>query len=232
MLPRLLNRMRPPPTKALAKEYDYIIVGAGSAGCVLANELSADGTKEVLLLEAGEWDSNPLIHIPAGVYSVFKDPSINWNMESEPEPHANNRCIELPRGKVIGGSSAINAMVYMRGHAKDYDAWRDEHGLEDWGFENVLPYFRKCETSDRGSSEYRGGEGRLAVTQGTMQNPLYDALMEAGKASGQGVSNDLNGFRPEGIARLDRTATPDGRRCSAADAHLLPALGRPHPTAV
>eukprot|EP00937_MAST-01D_sp_MAST-1D-sp2_P006751 g6751.t1 len=230
MLARLLRRMVPPAKQSLQAEYDYVIVGAGSAGCVLANELSADGTKEVLLLEAGGWDTNPLIHIPAGVYSVFKDPSLNWNMETEPEPHADGRRVELPRGKVVGGSSAINAMVYMRGHPKDYDQWRDAHDLPDWGFENVLPYFRACETSDRGGSEFRGGAGRLAVTQGTMENPLYDALLEAGASSGQGVSDDLNGYRSEGVARLDRTATPDGRRCSAADAHLLPALGRPNLT--
>ena len=230
MLPGLLKSMVPPTQQALEKEYDYIIVGAGSAGCVLANELSADPSKQVLLLEAGGWDWNPLIHIPAGVYSVFKDPSVNWNMTSDPEPFANNRRIELPRGKVVGGSSAINAMVYMRGHAMDYDRWRDKHGLEDWGFEDVLPYFRKGETSDRGASEFRGGDGRLHVTQGTMQNPMYDALLQAGASSGQGVSADLNGYQPEGLARMDRTATPEGRRCSAADAHLRPALGRPNLT--
>ena len=224
--PQLLKRMRPPPTRVLEREYDHIIVGAGSAGCVLANELSADGSKQVLLLEAGGWDWHPLIHIPAGVYSVFNEPSINWNMKSEPEPFADGRRIELPRGKVVGGSSAINAMVYMRGHPHDYDRWRDAHGLADWGFDSVLPYFRRCETSDRGADDFRGGHGRLAVTRANMNNPCYDALMAAGRTSGQGVSEDLNGYQPEGVARMDRTASPDGRRCSAADAHLLPALGR------
>jgi choline dehydrogenase len=209
------------------KEYDFIIVGGGSAGCLLANELSASGKHSILLIEAGGWDWNPLIHIPAGVYSVFKDPSINWNYFSEPEPFANNRNIELPRGKVVGGSSAINAMVYMRGHPKDYDRWCEEFNLPNWKFSSVFPYFLKCETSDRGSdSIYRGNKGRLKVTQGNMKNPLFDALLEAGDSSGQGTSTDLNGYKPEGIARLDRTASPDGRRCSSADAHLMPALKR------
>ena len=115
-VPALLRRMAPPSPRPLKREYDYVIVGAGSAGCVLANELSADGTKDVLVVEAGAWDTNPLIHIPAGVYSVFKDPSLNWNMETEPEPECVGRRIELPRGKVVGGSSSINAMVYMRGY--------------------------------------------------------------------------------------------------------------------
>ena len=215
----------PRAVAATKREYDYVIVGAGSAGCVLANELSADGSS-VLLLEAGGWDWNPLVHIPAGVYSVFKDPSINWNMESEPEPSAGDRRIELPRGKVLGGSSSINACVYMRGHPRDYDRWAAEHALPEWSFDHVLPYFKRCETSDRGESDYRGGSGRLSVTQGKMDNPLYEALLEAGAQSGQGVSDDLNGYRPEGVARLDRTTTPAGRRSSAADAHLFPALAR------
>ena len=226
---RLASRVVPPLKKSripLSTTYDYVIIGAGSAGCILANELSKCGQNTVLLLEAGGWDMNPLIHIPAGVYSVFKDESINWNYKSEPEPHAGGRCIELPRGKVIGGSSAINAMVYMRGIPQDYDRWSNEHNLSEWTYADCLPYFKKCETSDRGSSDYRGGTGRLQVTKGNMQNPLYEAFLEAGETSGQGTSDDLNGHKPEGLARLDRTASPDGRRCSSADAHLMPALGR------
>eukprot|EP00948_MAST-09A_sp_MAST-9A-sp1_P003418 g3418.t1 len=207
--------------------YDYIIIGAGSAGCVLANELSASGEHSVLLLEAGGWDWRPLHHIPAGVYSVFKDPNVNWNFNSEPEPHAGNRQIELPRGRVLGGSSAINAMVYMRGHPKDYDRWAEDYGLSHWSWQHCLPYFKKCEHSDRrDSTEHRGQNGRLHVTQGNMENPLYEALLTAGEQSGQGVSNDLNGYKPEGLARLDRTASPEGRRCSSADAHLYPAMQR------
>jgi choline dehydrogenase len=225
IIPPLSSTTRSTP---LQTSYDYIIIGAGSAGCIMANELSASGEHSVLLLEAGGWDWRPLHHVPAGVYSVFKDPGVNWNYTSEPEPSAGNRQVELPRGKVIGGSSAINAMVYMRGHPKDYDRWCEQHHLSEWSWQHVLPYFKKCETSDRGVSEHRGGEGRLQVTQGNMENPLYETLLKAGESSGQGVSDDLNGYKPEGIARLDRTASPDGRRCSSADAHLYPALDRPN----
>ena len=210
-------------------EYDYIIVGAGSAGCVLANRLSEVSQNQVLILEAGPMDHKLMVHIPAGVYHAYKDPSINWNYTSEPEPKCDDRRIDLPRGKVIGGSSSINSMVYMRGHPMDYDRWADSFGLDDWRFERCLPYFKRCESSDRGESVWRGGSGPLGVTQGTLQNPLFDALYEAGKQSGQGTSDDLNGYKPEGIARLDST-TRYGRRCSAAVAHLKPALRRPNLT--
>ena len=144
---------------------------------------------------------------------------------SEPEPGCFNRQIELPRGKVVGGSSAVNAMVYMRGHPKDYDSWASDFGLPEWRFENVLPYFKRCESSDRGPNEFRGGSGPLGVTTGPMENALFDACWEAGKTSGQGTSDDLNGYKPEGIARMDRTSK-DGYRCSAAHAFLAPALER------
>lgn len=175
MVPRLVSRMLPllrRGTTELRGEYDYIITGAGSAGCLLANELSADGSKQVLLLEAGGYDWNPLIHIPAGVYSVFKEPSLNWNLVSEPEPECGGRRIELPRGKVIGGSSSINAMIYMRGHPLDYDGWARDYSLPDWSFDRCLPYFKRCETSDLGASDYRGGEGRLKVSEGVLPNPM------------------------------------------------------------
>ena len=206
------------------KEYDYLILGAGSAGCVLANRLSENGDS-VLVLEAGAMDGKLLIHIPAGVYSVYKDPAINWNYQSEHESQCNGRAIELPRGKVVGGSSSINSMVYMRGHPLDYDRWASDYHLPQWRFENCLPYFKKCESSDRGENDWRGGFGPLGVTRGVLQNPLYGALMEAGLQSGQGNSDDLNGYRPQGIARFDRTVQ-NGRRCSAAVAYLKPALGR------
>ncbi len=205
--------------------FDYIIVGAGSAGCVLANELSRNPGNEVLLLEAGPMDRNLLIHMPAGVYNVHKNPVINWNYESEAEPGLGGRRMTLPRGKVVGGSSAINSMVYMRGHPHDYDRWAKNHALPAWSFDRCLPYFKQCESSDRGASDWRGAEGRLGVSQGKLENPLYDAFLEAGAQSGQGNTDDPNGYNPEGLARLDST-TKNGRRSSAAVAHLKPALSR------
>ncbi|MEM7195651.1 MAG: choline dehydrogenase [Pseudomonadota bacterium] len=206
-------------------EYDYIVIGAGSAGCVLANRLSEDLNHRVLVLEAGPMDRNLMIHIPAGVYSVYKNPALNWNYFTEPEPECEDRKLDLPRGKVVGGSSSINAMVYMRGHPLDYDRWAEDYGLDQWRFDHCLPYFKQCENSDRGANEWRGDKGRLGVTRGIIENPLFDALWEAGSQSGQGQSEDLNGYQPEGVARLDRT-TKNGRRCSAAVAHLRPALSR------
>ncbi|MEQ9490086.1 MAG: choline dehydrogenase [Alphaproteobacteria bacterium] len=210
-------------------EYDYIIIGAGAAGCVLANELSQDSNNKVLILEAGPMDRNLLIHMPAGVYSVYKDPSINWNYKSETEPMLDGRNIELPRGKVLGGSTSINTMVYMRGHPQDYDRWASEYNLPGWSFDHCLPYFKAGEDSDRGASDWRGNKGRLGVTRGTLQNPLFDAFLEAGKQSGQGYTDDPNGYQPEGVTRLDST-TKNGRRSSAAVAHLRPALRRPNLT--
>ena len=207
------------------QEFDYIIIGAGSSGCVLANELSQDRNNRVLLLEAGPLDNKLLIHMPAGVYSVFKDPSINWNYNSEIEPGMANRTITLPRGKVLGGSSSINAMVYMRGHPRDYDDWAKNYHLPAWTYDQCLPYFKQCESSDRGASDWRGAEGRLGVTKGKLSNPLFDAFIEAGQQSGQGTTEDPNGYNPEGLARLDSTIQ-NGRRSSAAVAHLRPALSR------
>jgi len=208
-------------------EYDYIILGAGSAGCVLANHLSESGEYSVLIVEAGPMDKKLLIHIPAGVHSVYKDPSINWNYESEVEAELEQRKIELPRGKVVGGSSSINAMVYMRGHPKDYDRWNDKLGLKGWSYADCLPYFRSGETSERGENEWRGGSGPLGVAKAKLVNPIFDAFLTAGETSGQGRSDDLNGYQPEGLARLDATIR-DGKRCSAAVAHLKPALSRPN----
>ncbi len=207
------------------KTYDYVIVGAGSAGCVLANRLTEDGRHRVLVLEAGPMDRNLLIHIPAGVYKVFKDPKLNWNYRTEPEPELADRSVEIPRGKVVGGSSSINSMVYMRGHPLDYDRWQQEHGLAGWAYADCLPYFKAGEGSDRGSSDWRGGSGLLGVSRGSLDNPLFDAFLEAGGQAGQGQSEDLNAFQPEGVARLDSTKK-NGRRCSAAVAHLRPALSR------
>jgi len=208
-------------------DYDYIIIGAGSAGCVLASRLSEDPNNRVLILEAGPMDHKLMIHIPAGVYHAYKDPSINWNYQSEPEADCEDRNIDLPRGKVIGGSSSINSMVYMRGHPLDYDRWAENFNLPQWRYADCLPYFKRCEGSDRGENAWHGASGPLGVTQSQLQNPLYDAMMEAGAQSGQGTSEDLNGYKPEGVARLDST-TRFGRRCSAAVAHLKPNLKRPN----
>ncbi len=212
---------------ARSQDYDYVIVGAGSAGCVLANRLSEDGRHRVLLLEAGPMDRNLLIHVPAGVYRVYKDPRINWNYETEPEPELNGRAVETPRGKVVGGSSSINSMVYMRGHPLDYDDWAETFDLPNWHFAHCLPYFKAGETSDRGADMWRGDSGPLGVTRSSLENPLFDAFLEAGDQSSQGQSDDLNGYKPEGLARLDATKK-NGRRCSAAVAHLRPALQRPN----
>lgn len=207
------------------REYDYIIVGAGSAGCTLANKLGQDTSKSILVLEAGPMDRDLLIHIPAGVYRTWCDPKLNWNYDTAPEPAAHDREIFMPRGKVVGGSSSINSMVYMRGHPLDYDAWADDFGLSDWRYENCLPYFRAGESYSRGPDAYRGDSGPLGTTRGDYDNPLYDAFLDAGEQAGQGRSDDLNGHNPEGVARFDATKR-DGRRCSAAVAHLRPALAR------
>lgn len=208
-----------------AEGFDYVIVGAGSAGCVLANRLGADPSVSILVLEAGPMDRNLMIHIPAGVYKAWRDPRINWNYETEPEPELNTRSVGMPRGRVVGGSSSINSMVYMRGHPLDFDGWAEEFGLDDWRYENCLPYFRAGETYAEGGDAYRGSFGPLGVQRGNYDNPLYDAFVEAGEQAGQGRSDDLNGFNPEGVARFDATKR-DGRRCSAAVAHLWPAMRR------
>jgi len=143
--------------------FDYIIVGAGSAGCVLANKLGADTNLSILVVEAGPMDRDIMIHIPAGVYNAWRNPKLNWNYLTEPEPALRNRQLNMPRGKVVGGSSSINSMVYMRGHPLDYDRWADERGLQDWRFAKCLPYFKAGESSDRGADDWRGDSGELSA---------------------------------------------------------------------
>jgi choline dehydrogenase len=207
------------------RAFDYVIVGAGSAGCVLANRLSEDPAVRVLVLEAGPVDRNPYIHMPAGVYKVWKDPRINWNYVSEAQTELAGRPIPVPRGRVLGGSSSINSMVYLRGHPLDYDRWSAEFGLEGWDYAHCLPYFKKSERNERGADDWHGDAGPLGVSRSGSPNLLYDVFVEAGAQSGVGRSDDLNGFRPEGLARLDSTKW-NGRRCSAAVAYLHPAAHR------
>lgn len=212
----------------MSQSYDYIIVGAGSAGCVLANRLSADPANRVLVIEAGARRAGLMSVMPAGVYNVYSNPRINWNYQSEPEANMQGRALPVPRGKVIGGSSAINSMVYLRGHPQDYDGW-DAAGATGWDYKSCLPYFRRSETSDTGANAYRGGDGPLSVEGGKLQSPIFDAFLAAAEDAGHPISDDLNGEQPEGFARIQATKK-DGKRCSTAVAYLLPALSRPNLT--
>ncbi len=204
--------------------FDYIIIGAGSAGCVLADRLSADGTARVLLLEFGGSDRSPLIQMPAALSIPMNTRKYDWRYYSEPEPHLNNRRFHTPRGKVLGGCSSINGMVYVRGNPMDFDRWEEE-GAKGWGYRHVLPYFRRAESRHDGPDQYRGGEGPLATCYGLRENPLYDAFVEAGRQAGYGVTSDINGEKQEGFGRLDMTVK-DGVRWSAANAYLRPAMRR------
>jgi choline dehydrogenase len=210
----------------LSETYDYIIVGAGSAGCVLANRLTEDGDASVLVLEFGGSDRSLFIQMPAALSIPMNMKKFNWGYESEPEPNLNNRRLATPRGKVLGGSSSINGLVYVRGHPLDFDRW-EEQGARGWGFRNVLPYFKRAEGWREGADPYRGADGPLATRRGTRRNPLYDAFVAAGRQAGYAVSDDLNGEYPEGFGRFDMTVK-NGVRWSAANAYLKPAMQRPN----
>jgi choline dehydrogenase len=205
-------------------EYDYIIVGAGSAGCVLANRLSENPANRVLLLEAGGRDWHPFIHVPAGLAKLVNVDFLNWNYETEPEPELNGRRLYWPRGKVLGGSSAINAMCYCRGHRKDYDNWARE-GAQGWSFDEVLPYFIKSEDQECGASEYHGTGGPLSVQNLRHSNPLSRVFIDAAVQAGHPETDDFNGPRQRGFSYYQVTQR-DGRRCSTATGYLNPVRDR------
>ena len=212
-------------TTAPGESYDYVIVGAGSAGCVLADRLSADGTNRVLLLEFGGSDRSIFIQMPAALAYPMNTKRWNWGYESEPEPHLGGRRLNCPRGKGLGGSSSINGLVYVRGNALDFERWQNEEGARGWGYADVLPYFKRAESRAEGGNEYRGSEGPLSTTYGTMRNPLHQAWLDAAQEAGYSLTEDYNGFRQEGFGRMDMTVRK-GTRCSAAKAYLYPARRR------
>lgn len=201
-----------------ASSFDYIVVGAGSAGCVLAHRLTQSGRHRVLLLEAGGRDSNPWIHIPLGYGKLFTDPKVNWLYQSEPEPELNNRRILQPRGKVLGGSSSINGLLYVRGQRGDFDHWR-QLGNTGWSFEDVLPYFRRSEDQQRGADDLHGAGGPLSVCDVSEPHPLCEAFIEASEQAGFPRNNDFNGPEQEGAGYFQLTAR-NGRRSSTATGYL------------
>jgi choline dehydrogenase len=207
-----------------ASEFDYVIVGAGSAGCVLANRLSADGKNSVLLLEAGPRDTNLWIHVPLGYGRLFKEKTVNWMYQTEPEPGLDGRTVFQPRGKVLGGSSSINGLLYVRGQHEDYDRWR-QRGNSGWGYDDVLPYFKKAENQQRGADDFHGVGGPLPVSDLIHTDPLSSAFVAAAAETGLPVNPDFNGASQEG-AGFFQTTTRFGRRASTAVAYLRPAKGR------
>src|SRR6516162_6253792 len=210
---------------------DYIIVGGGSAGSALANRLSADATTRVLVLEAGRsdyvWD--PFIHMPGALTFPIGSRFYDWQYESEPEPFLNNRRIYHARGKVLGGSSSINGMIFQRGNPLDYERWAADPGMADWDYAHCLPYFKRMENCLAGVDEYRGGDGPLVLERGPATSPLFGAFFEAVQQAGYPLTSDVNGYRQEGFAAFDRNLHR-GRRLSAARAYLHPVQGRPNLT--
>ncbi|AZO24967.1 choline dehydrogenase [Mesorhizobium sp. M1E.F.Ca.ET.045.02.1.1] len=205
-------------------EADFVIIGSGSAGSAMAYRLSEDGKHSVIVIEFGGTDIGPLIQMPSALSIPLNMSLYDWGFASEPEPHLGGRVLATPRGKVIGGSSSINGMVYVRGHARDFDHWA-EQGATGWGFADVLPYFKRMEDSDGGEDGWRGHGGPLHVQRGTRKNPLYGAFMEAGRQAGFELTDDYNGSKQEGFGPMEQTIW-GGRRWSAANAYLKPALKR------
>jgi len=210
--------------------FDYVIIGAGSAGCVLANRLSEDPNLTVALLEAGGRDTNPWLHVPAGYYRTMLDPSVTWQFGAGPEPELDGRVVPWPRGRVLGGSSSINGLLYVRGQSQDYDTWR-QLGNAGWSYTDILPYFKRAQDQERGGDDFHGSGGPLGVSDVRMKNPLCEAYIEAGVAAGLQGTDDFNGANQEGIGYYQLT-TKDGRRCSTAVGYLKPVMSRPNLTVI
>jgi len=208
--------------------FDYVIVGAGSAGCVLAHRLSARPELRVLLVEAGPADRNPWIHVPGGIFKLIHNPAVDWCHQSEPEPALDGRRMALPAGRVLGGSSSINGMIYIRGQRQDYDHWRDL-GNRGWSYDEVLPYFKRSEDQSRGGDAFHGSGGPMAVSDPRFRFPVVDAFVEAAQQAGLPANPDFNGASQEGVGLYQLTVR-NGRRASAAAAFLAPSRRRPNLT--
>jgi choline dehydrogenase len=209
--------------------YDFVIVGGGSAGCALANRLTTDSSNKVLVLEAGrpDWWFDMFVHMPAALTIPIGNRFYDWKYESEPEPHMGGRRIYHARGKLLGGSSSINGMIFQRGNPLDYERWAADRGMDAWDYAHCLPYFKRMETCLAGPDDYRGGSGPLVLERGPVTNPLFGAFFEAVQQAGYPLTDDVNGYRQEGFAAFDRNIHR-GRRLSAARAYLHPAMRRPN----